>query len=466
MKPWTFEQLRQTMLSHWVHRGDREFSGRLSIDSRQVKPGDLFIALRGRNHDGHRFIRQAVGAGAAGALVEQPLDAPTASAVAQASVTVLGCASTLAALNRLSAAYRGDICAKVIAVGGSNGKTTTKRIIDTLLTQRFYGLASPKSFNNNIGLPLTLLSVEPEHEYVVLEVGTNAPGEVAALGQVARPDIAVITGVDLEHLEFLGDLPAIAREEASLARFVRPGGMLIYANHSPELNTALRLVEAARCTVRITPGLADLQADPITIGLEGSHFVVNGRTLYHVPLLGRPNVCNALLAIAVAQHMGLSPSQIAAGLAAVVPAPMRLQLQRWGRRWVLNDAYNANPGSMAAALEIFTDLTFPTADGRPARRVAILGDMLELGLESEAQHRAVGRRIAGLGLGLFIAVGSAMKYAAEEAGAAGVPLHYFPDTAQAAKAWAALLGPDDAILLKASRAMELETLLTARGDAS
>jgi UDP-N-acetylmuramoyl-tripeptide--D-alanyl-D-alanine ligase len=458
MKPWKFEQIRRVTLSRWICRGTREFSGRISTDSRQVQEGDFFIAIRGKNHNSHTFIPQVVAAGAAGVLVDQPPDQALSECLARGPISVLQCDNTIRGLNRLAAAYRRELRARIIAVGGSNGKTTTKQMIHTLLSTRFSGIASPKSFNNNIGLPLTLLSVEPQHEYVILEVGTNAPGEVAALGHVAVPDIVVITSVGLEHLEFLGDLESVAREEASLARFVAPGGMLFLTNESPELLAALRLFKAPRFTVGPGGSGADLEATLVEQSMDGLHFVVNGRGAYRLPLFGRHNVFNALLAMGVARRFGLTDEQIAAALETIKPPAMRMEPQRLGGHFVLNDAYNANPASMARALETFAELPFNGA-AAPVRRVAILGDMLELGPRSDELHAQVGRDTVRHRLDVFLAVGPLMKHAANAAVKQRLKVHHLPDTAAAMGKIRSLLKPGDAILLKASRGMGLEKLL-------
>ena len=269
---------------------------------------------------------------------------------------------TVAALNRLAAAYRQQVRAKVIAVGGSNGKTTCKRIIHALLAQRFgaaAGHASPKSFNNNIGMPLTLLEVETSHDFVVLEIGTNAPGEIAALGEVCRPDIAVITSVGLEHLEQLGDLEGVAREEASIAPFVAEGGTLVLPADAPELLAAVK-VRAQRILVghadTVRTGVntqIDFVLTEVAESVNGTQFSINGRGAFRVPLLGEHNAMNALMAIAVARRMGLSDEEIAAGLANVLPAEGRLEPMKIGTWSIIHDAYNANPSSMEAALKTF-----------------------------------------------------------------------------------------------------------------
>ncbi len=477
MKPWTFDQIRSVTLSRWLNKSQRNFSGRVVHDHRNVAEGDLFVAIRGARFDGHAFVAQAIAAGAAAVLVDTTPGSEAMRAATEAGAAVLQCDQSVRGLNRLAAGYRQEIRAKVIAVGGSNGKTTTKRLIDTVLAAKLTGVASPKSFNNNIGLPLTLLQVEPQHEYVILEVGTNAPGEVAALGQVAAPDIAVITSVGLEHLEHLGDLKSIAAEEASLVRFVREGGMLFSPNNAPDLTEALKLSTLARVTVGVAGSGADLEAVDVVESIQGLTFKLNGRLAIRVPLVGRHNVMNILPAIGVARRLGLADEQIVQGLAQCQPAPMRMELLRINGHVVLNDAYNANPTSMAGALETFgrIDLTDAVPQGgrtprgasrrrsagKALRRVAVLADMLELGQAGPEMHEWIGSLVVENRMDLLIAVGPQMQAAAAIARRHGVPTEYFASTADAVRGVPALLHAHDAVLLKGSRGMHLEEVLEA-----
>ncbi len=459
MKPWPYEQVRRVTLSRWLARGTRMATGKISTDSRQIGPGDFFIAIKGPNFDGHAFLGQVLATGVSGVLVDQP---PSAEVLAQAtadSITILQTDHTIRGLNRLAAAYRRDVRAKIVAVGGANGKTTTKQMIHTLLQQRFSGIASPKSFNNNIGVPLTVLSIEPQHEYAVLEIGTNAPGEVAALAQVAVPDIAVITGIGLEHLEFLKDLSTVAHEEASLARSVPATGMLMLTNQSPELLGALRFFKHPRVTVGPAGSDADFTASEIAETWNGCSFLLNGRQRIEIPLLGRHNVFNVLLAMAVARRLGLTDDEISVGLNHLKPASMRLEIQSRGGHRIINDAYNANPTSMTAALETFIRLPVPFADTVAGRRVAVLGDMLELGPRSAEFHREIGRLAASLAIDRLLAVGPFMRAAHDQMLAAGRPSHHFADAVAAADALPTLLHPADVILLKGSRSMRMERAL-------
>ncbi|MGN6370227.1 MAG: UDP-N-acetylmuramoyl-tripeptide--D-alanyl-D-alanine ligase [Phycisphaerae bacterium] len=467
MKAWEIEEVRRAVKGKWVTRGSRRFNGRVATDSRKVGENELFVTIVGKNHDAHKFTAETIGRGPAAILISREL-APEVVALAQAKeVALILVDDTIAALNRLAGAYRSGengfsgMRARVIAVGGSNGKTTTKRVVHTLLAEKFGAggvHASPKSFNNNIGMPLTLLEVEQGHDFVVLEIGTNAPGEIAALGEVCRPDIAVITNVGLEHLEQLGDLEGVAREEASIAPFGAEGGTLVLPSDAPELLQSLKSATAQRILVGREG--ADLMVTDVVESMGGTTFSVNGRGTFHLPLLGEHNAVNALMAIAVARRVGMTEEQIAAGLLKVKPAEMRLEPMRVGDWSVINDAYNANPSSMEAALKTYARLKGEGL-GSAGRRVVVLGDMLELGPSSEAMHRSVGGMVGAWKFDLFVAVGRQMKFAAGVAEAAGVKVHHFMDTASAREGIWLLLKPADRILLKGSRGMALETVLEA-----
>jgi UDP-N-acetylmuramoyl-tripeptide--D-alanyl-D-alanine ligase len=352
--------------------------------------------------------------------------------------------------------------AKVTAVGGSNGKTTTKFIIHALLGEKFSGHASPKSFNNNIGMPLTLLEVEPSHEYVILEIGTNHPGELAALGAVCRPDIAVITSIGLEHLEHFRDLEGVAREEASIASFLPNGGTLVIPSTATELTPFLKNAKCQKIHVGMAQG--DLLLTDLQETVAGLTFSINGRGSFTLPLFGEHNAMNAMLAIAVARRLGLTDEQIRAGLSKVKTPEMRFQpvpREASGPFSIINDAYNANPSSMELSLKTFAKLPAPPQNR--SRKVVVLGDMLELGENSPNYHRKIGELVAKLGFDLFIAIGPLMALAAETAVSGGVTVRTFASTAEAKAGGgvAELLRPGDHILLKGSRSMELENLIPA-----
>lgn len=460
MRFWAPDNLRLITAGRWLKRTDElemfEPTG-VSTDTRSLQRGQMFIALRGERFDGHDFLETAAQAGASVLVVdrETPGRAVTAKGVA-----VLLVENTYTALARLAAAYRRTLSATIIAITGSVGKTTTKQMIHAVLGTAYKGTASPKSFNNHIGVPLTLLNATTTDRYVVVEVGTNAPGEIAALAKIVEPNVAIITYIGSAHLERLGSKQAIADEKASLLRFIRDDGLAIVNGDRPELAEHLK---AVRRLVRFGSSDAnDLRLTRCQRTPRGIDFTINDRTSFHVPMLGRHNAVNAMAAVAVGRHMNLSDDRIAEGLNSAEPASMRLNLTQFGRGdeavALINDAYNANPDSMAAAIDVLANL--PGA----SRRVAVLGDMAELGEHAATLHRDLGVTLANAPIDLAILIGPMMLFAAET-----LSKHWPADRIHAmpaldddvAKQTAALLEPGDTVLIKASRSAGLERLLPA-----
>jgi UDP-N-acetylmuramoyl-tripeptide--D-alanyl-D-alanine ligase len=357
----------------------------------------------------------------------------------------------------LAAAYRREFTLPVIAVGGSNGKTTTKELLAAVLRQKFATLWSEASFNNDIGVPMTLLRLQKAHQTAVLEVGTNHPGEIAPLVRMMAPGIGVITNIGREHLEFFGDLAGVAREEGWLAELLPVDGTLIL-NGDGEWAEKV----AARAGARVVrAGLGeknDWRATKLRLDKNGSTFQVSGPNPgqngeYRLNLLGRHQVSNAMLAIAAGAELGLSYAQITSGLAACPPPKMRMQFWEANGVRVLDDAYNANTDSMIAALETLCDLPFQ------GRRVAVLGDMGEQGAHSASAHAEVGRHAARLGIGQLFAVGPLAAGTAQAARAAGLKrVIEFADVESAVTAVRKFLKSGDVVLLKASRTARLERI--------
>ena len=421
-------------------------------DSRQAKPGDLFFAVRGERFDGHDFLSEVSARNVAAVVVEHqklPKILPACAVLAVDDVRL--------ALGRLAAAYRREFTLPVIAVGGSNGKTTTKELLAAVLRQKFATLWSEASFNNDIGVPMTLLRLQKAHQTAVLEVGTNHPGEIAPLVRMMAPGIGVITNIGREHLEFFGDLAGVAREEGWLAELLPVDGTLIL-NGDGEWAEKV----AARAGARVVrAGLGeknDWRATKLRLDKNGSTFQVSGPNPgqngeYRLNLLGRHQVSNAMLAIAAGAELGLSYAQITSGLAACPPPKMRMQFWEANGVRVLDDAYNANTDSMIAALETLCDLPFQ------GRRVAVLGDMGEQGAHSASAHAEVGRHAARLGIGQLFAVGPLAAGTAQAARAAGLKrVIEFADVESAVTAVRKFLKSGDVVLLKASRTARLERI--------
>ena len=421
---------------------------RVCTDSRQARAGDLFVALAGERFDGHEFVSLAVRQGAAAVLVEQEPPAGTLAAVIRA-------ANTRQALGQLAARYRRDFGLPIVAVAGSNGKTTTKDLIAAVLRQRFSTLHSEASFNNDVGVPLTLLRLESANEAAVLEAGTNHPGELAPLVRMIEPVYGVITSIGREHLEFFGDLAGVAEEEGWLPELLPAEGRLFVNGDSPMIERLERRTRATVVRVGLGPG-NDWRARLATVDDTGTTFDVMAPVAscggeYRLPLLGRHQVAIALLAIAVGVQFGLTRSEIQRGLTACPPPRMRLQLWETNGIRVLDDAYNANADSMRAALQTLHDL--PCA----GRRVAVLGDMNELGTAAATAHAEVGALAAELGVNHLFAVGKHARVMGQSARRAGlVEVVEYEGVDGVAEALKRLVQKDDLVLIKASRAVRLE----------
>jgi UDP-N-acetylmuramoyl-tripeptide--D-alanyl-D-alanine ligase len=428
---------------------------RVTTDSRAAQAGDLFVALAGERHDGHEFLRDVIQKGVDAVLVETkklPTNLPKCS--------VIAVDNTRKALGQLAARYRTDFNLPVVAVGGSNGKTTTKEVLASILRQKLAALWSEASFNNDIGVPLTLLRLEKKHEAGVMEVGTNHPGELAPLLEMIQPQMAVITSIGREHLEFFKDLAGVAREEGTLAEQLPAGGIL-FMNGDSEWTPQIVHRTRARA-VRVGVGdKNDWRASNIRLANNGVAFrVTTPRTEfsgdYRINLLGRHQVMNAMLAMAVGAELGLSRAEIERGLAECQAPKMRMQLWESNGVRVLDDAYNANADSMLAALQTLQDMPCK------GRRVAVLGDMAELGAQSEAAHIEVGRRTAEAGVGQLFAIGEMAPVMAKAARDAGLNRVFeFVDADTAASAVKSFVKPGDVVLLKASRVARLERVAEA-----
>ena len=424
-------------------------------DSRKAKPGDVFFAIKGENFDGHDFVAEVAGKKVAAVVVEKkkvPAPLPECATLVAEDVR--------AALGKLAAAYRRELHIPTICVCGSNGKTTTKELIASTVKQKYSTLWSEASFNNDIGVPLTLLRLEKSHEVAVLEAGTNHPGELAPLVQMIRPHFGVLTNIGREHLEFFNDIAGVVREEGQIAEKLPPGGTL-FVNGDNEWTDEIVKRTRAKVT-RVGFGKKnDWRAEKIRLDKNGVTFHVAGEKKdfcgeYRISLIGKHQVANALFAVAVSEELGLGRAAIQRGLADCKPPKMRMQFWEAGGIRVLDDAYNANADSMVAALETLRDLPLQ------GRRVAVLGDMGELGVHSQAAHVEVGRSAAKLEVGQLFTVGKMAPVVAKAARDAGLArVVEFENVEEAAKAIKSFLKTGDIILLKASRAARLERIAEA-----
>ncbi len=456
---WTPDSFLRITGGQWLHSpqtvSDQTPLTGLNTDTRSVQPGQVFCALRGERFDAHDFLDQAAACGAAMLIVDRP---EKVNAASRPNTWVLGVPDTRKALAQLAGAYRATFRGKVIGITGSVGKTTTKRLIHAALSKQRRGTASPKSFNNDIGVPLTLLAAKPNDDYTLVEIGTNAPGEIAMLSAIAQPDIAVITAIAPAHVGGLGGVDAILKEKTSMLQYLKPGGVAVLNGDTPGLR------ESGNPTTTVLYG----KADDLAIHLSnyratetGSQFTVDDQS-YTLPLLGEHNAANALAAIAVGRLLGLTDAAIAEGLAHAQTPPMRLERLTLGEGdhaiQLINDAYNANPASMASAISVLCE---QPASGR---RVAVLGAMAELGSASEHFHAELGERVAASSVDLAIFVGQATQPAVDAMarhGRADVALHLPEFNESTLIQLADKIKPGDTVLIKASRSAALERLVPA-----
>ena len=455
MKPLTIRQVRQAVGGKALSPipVDAPMVEAVCTDTRRMDKGSLFIAIRGDNHNAHEFLPQAAAGGAVAALVEEPPPSTLPN------VLLIQVPDTRKAMGRLASYVRKHMRSKVIAVAGSNGKTSTKHLIDAGLSGRLRGSISPKSFNNDIGVPLTIFPADPTQDYLVLEMGTNHHGEIRLLSEMASPDIAVITNCGADHLEFLGDLAGVRRENASIIQGLRPKGLLVVNGDDPDLLAAIDEYPGQRVTFGFKPS-NDLFATDIRCDESGTRFSLNNsRREVFVPMLGEHSACNALAAIAVGRKLGLPEDAVIESLAIARGPEMRLQWQPAGNIRVLNDAYNANPDSMRAALR--TASALPTS----GRRIAILGDMKELGPAGEAYHLSIGSLVAQqCNFDLLVCVGDqASLYAqgATDSGFSPERVVRFRDSHEASVSIPPVLRDGDLVLLKGSRSVHLEAIAKA-----
>ncbi len=447
MDPRTLEHIAK-WVDGKVHGMGTATVTRVVTDSRAIRKGEFFVALRGEQFDGHAFLPAVWEAEAGGALVSEVN--LRLSGLPQIEVP-----DTLSALQRLAKGYRNELRLKAIGVTGSSGKTSTKEMITSVLRERFSVAKTVGNYNNHIGLPLSVLGASCADEAGVFEMGMNHAGELAPLCEIARPDIAVITNVGLAHIGHLGTREAIAKEKAVVAEAIPAEGIVVL-NANDEFTDWM----AARCKARVIRAglkLGDLQARNIEHTDKGANFTLAYGAVSRrvsLPVHGEHMVTNACLAAAVGVGLGLTLEECEAGLAKTTIPGNRLKIQRLGRVLVINDAYNANPDSMVAALRTAAHFAVK------GRRVAALGRMGELGEQSEIGHRQVGRAVVECEFDHLVTVGDEARLMAEAANSAGLKSTKQAKThEQAIEALLEYLEPGDLLLVKGSLSSAMDRIV-------
>lgn len=390
----------------------------VSIDTRTLNPGQLFFALKGENTDGHKYIQEALNRGAIGVVVQHKTDSSDEILVDD----------TLFALGELARYYRNNFDARIIAITGTNGKTTVKNLIAAILKTKYYILFTKKSFNSLIGLPLTIFKISGDEDYVILEMGTSNPGEIKRLCDIAKPFIGIITNIGPGHIKGLGSIEGIKKEKIALIESLPDNGFGIIGANVNGINKK----NIFRFSIN--------NAENIKIDENGSFFIYHGNEFF-TPLLGIDNVYNCLIALVITDKLGIDVKHQQYVLKMVNPEPGRLEPIRYNGLLIINDTYNANPVSMRSAIDFVFSLN--------RKRILVLGDMLELGEESEKYHREIGEYVRKH-CELLITFGQE----AELYG--GV---HFDDKDKLVSYLRKILKDDEVILVKASRAMKFEEIV-------
>ncbi|MGD1042024.1 MAG: UDP-N-acetylmuramoyl-tripeptide--D-alanyl-D-alanine ligase [Sedimentisphaerales bacterium] len=450
MKKLSIENLAKIIKANHRASGTSYDVTDVSTDSRTVKPGGCFFAIPGENFDGHNFLADVFDKGASCAVVSKDIPAGEFSGKA-----ILKVPDTIKALGDLARWYRLDCKFKVVAITGSAGKTTTRQIVYHVLSQHFKTYQSPKSFNNFIGLPLTLLGADPNQQIVIVELGTSHPGEIEYLTRIASPDIALVTNVYPAHLVGFGSVEKIAEEKLAISKGLAPAGILIINADCPPLYDFARRAGLIFKTFSCRES-ADYLASDISIRPLTSESTINGISV-EIPLPGRGNVENALAAWAICSSLGISARDFADALKTISPVSMRTEMLQLGSITVISDCYNANPASMKNALDILANL----AGSRKRRAVFICGDMAELGDSEQFLHRQLGEQIANAGVNLLITLGNLAAIAADAAKTQrpDTQTRCFADQTDLCNNLQLMIKDSDIILVKGSRINKLELVV-------
>lgn len=451
MAEFTLEQVTCAVQGMILKKENTVFTDVLT-DTRQISAQSLFVALCGEKFDGHDFLATAVERGAAGIVVSRNY---AAEELALLKATVIKVDDTLRAYQRLAGAYRERFAIPVIAITGSNGKTTTKDLTAAVLSGKWNVLKTKANYNNEIGLPLTLLQLDHMHEAAVVEMGMRGFGQIEQLAKIAKPSIGIVTNVGETHMELLGSLEHIAKAKSELVDLIPSTGLVILNDDDIYVKAMAQKAKGRVITFGLTER-ADIRAEQITSSEQSTSF----QCIWHeqsfkveLPMLGRHNVYNALAAIAVGLALNLTIEEINGGLRNLAVTKMRLEVKKIKSYMMINDAYNASPASMRAGIETLNEIA-------AGRKIAVVGDMLELGDIAHEAHVAVGKQLADKKIDAVITLGEMGKAIAASAAQGGLKQVFACNThEEAADALKKILLAGDTVLLKGSRGMQMEKII-------
>ncbi|MGE5615007.1 MAG: UDP-N-acetylmuramoyl-tripeptide--D-alanyl-D-alanine ligase [Bacillota bacterium] len=449
------EIIKATGGRYAVNAGDAVITG-ISTDSRTIRRGDLFIPLIGENFDGHDFIGDAFEKGAAASLTQR-------ENVNFPGKTVILVNNTLKALQDLAAYYRSRFDIPFIGITGSVGKTSTKEMVACAVGARYNVLKNEGNLNNEVGVPLTIFRLDGSYEAAVVEMGMSAPGEISALAAIVRPKVGIITNIGISHIEKLGSRSNILKAKLELLDGLQPGGLLVLNGDDVMLGGVRDFLDCRTVTFGLGEGVDYMAYNIRSYGENGTRFdIMDGGIEYdiHVPAPGVHNVYNALAALAAGRELGVPVKELALGISRYKPGQMRLNIIKTGRFTVINDAYNSSPQSVKAALDVLEEVI-------AERRIAVLGDMLELGEWSSSAHREMGSYAAGKKLDYIITVGRRALDIARGAIESGLDPEItasFMSNAEALDYLRKVLRPGDAILVKGSRGMKMEEVVRSLAE--
>ena len=451
----TIKEIVETVNGRLVCGNENRRINKVCTDTRKIKPDNLFLAIKGEKFDGHCFLGRAIEKGAAAAVVSEAWISSSGYLPEKPSVALIAAGDCVRALADLAAHHRRKFKIPVIAVTGSNGKTTAKQMIFQVLSSRFNTLKSAGSFNNHIGVPLSLLEMTSRHEAAVFELGMNHKGEISSLARIAAPDIGVITSIGPAHLEFFRGIEEIIKAKCELFECMADGKTAVINADSPGLYEEVKKHISRIVTYGMGPGCS-WRAAIVEADDKHTVFRLNEGQEFKLNVIGRHNVYNALAAIAVGSLFGISPEEIKESLKSFAPAELRMQVVEVDGIKLIADCYNANPQSVCSAVD-----TLAALNGGGNKGI-VLADMLELGDKSAFLHAEIGRKVAESGINFLVAVGEKASYtadAARESGLEGRNIFRARDNKEAADICFGLFKRNDIVLLKGSRGMKLEQII-------